>query len=640
MNRKRSGLIIAGLLVLGVVVGIAARERGQPRVQAQEGPKAPPVSVAPVERGDVVLTHETTGTVTASTEADVAAKIEQRIMALPYREGDAVQAGAVLARLDDTEARRQVQMAEAEARVAQAQLRDLLAGPRPQEIAQARAAYQQAQAAEAKAAQAWRHAQEVYGAGGLPEQTIAAAEAKVQVARAQVEIATANLDNARSNYQYVKEQVELDAEPRLRVQEAQGRLRTAEAQLAAAQTAVSDAERDLDRVTEMKRIGGASQEAVDKAQVRLETARAQLRAAEASRDTAREGLARAEEIYTLRAQPQQQLEDARTKQQSAEAQLKAARESLQAAETDLAHVKRLYSGPIPQRELDDAQARLAEARSATEAARQRLALLEEGASVTQISVARERVQQAEAKVAAARVTLSYCTVRAPLSGTVVRRYLDVGDMAGPRAPVLTIATAGHLVVKAAVPDRYAAQLFVGAPVTVTGATLDKPLALTVTRVYRSADPKTRLMPFEAALPSGTLLTVGSLVQVRLVLEKAAGVPVVPSDALLARPGGKRVAFVVEQDKAVLRTVVVGLEADGKAEIREGLRVGEQLVVGGQEMLRDKMPVKVAGKRDSAAHPGQVPQAGAGAKPAEPSLPSAAPGAPPSPEQTAPKGESR
>jgi multidrug efflux pump subunit AcrA (membrane-fusion protein) len=201
-------------------------------------------------------------------------------------------------------------------------------------------------------------------------------------------------------------------------------------------------------------------------------------------------------------------------------------------------------------------------------------------------------------------------------------------MAGPRTPLLTIATRGHLVVKAAVADRYAPQVLVGTLVTVTGPTLPKPLPLTVTRVYQSADPKTRLMPFEAALPPGIQLAVGSLVQVRIELEKAVGVPVAPVDALLSRPGGKRVAFVVEQEKAVLRPVEVGLEAEGKAEIRQGLRVGEQLVVGGQEMLRDQMPVKVGGKGDTGAKSGKAGQAGSAA------------GSPQPAGQAAPAGESR
>lgn len=607
--------ITIGCLLLMAVVALSGCGRGKQVAQAAEGPKAQPVKVTPVQLGEIILAHETTGTVTAATEAEVAAKVEQRLISLPYREGDEVPAGSVVARLDDTEARRQVQMAQAEARVAQAQLRDLQAGARTQEIAQAQAALQQAQAAENKAIQALRHAREVYGKGGLPEQTIAAAEGRAQVARAQVDTAIANLENARGNYQHIKEQVDLDAEPRLRIQEARGRLRTAEAQVAAAKTAFSDAQRDLDRVTQMKQIGGAAQEAVDKAQARLETTQSQLRAAEASRETAQEGLDRADEIYKLRAQPQQQLDDARTKLQSAEAQLQGAREAALAAETDLTHIKRLYSGPIPERELDDNAARVAEAKAATEAARQRLSLLESGASPTQLAVARERVQQAQAKVAAAQVILSYCTVKSPLSGMVIRRYLDTGDMAGPRTPILTLATRGHLVVKAALSDRHAGQLFVGAPLTVTGAALAKALPLTVSRVYQSADPKTRLMPFEATLPPGLKLAVGSLVQVRLVVQKAVGVPVVPADALLARPGGKRVAFVVEEGKAVQRLVEVGLEAEGKAEIREGLRVGDQLIIGGQEMLRDGAPVKIgAGKGPGGKADAEGPKApGGGAK---------------------------
>lgn len=602
--------IIVCLLIVGVVAVVGHRRAGQ-AAPDDTASKAQPVKVAAVELGEVILDLETTGTVTAATEAEVAAKVEQRIVSLAYREGDNVPAGAVLARLDDTEARRQVEMAEAEARVAQAQLYDLQAGSRPQEIAGARAALDQARATEAKAVQALEHAREVYGQGGLPEQTINAAEAKVEAARAQVEIATVNLGSARANYSTVKQQVELDAEPRLRVQEARGRLRSAEAQVSAATIAVSDAQRDADRVAQMLQIGGASQEAVDKAQARLDTAQAQLRSAEANLDTAREGLERAEEIYALRAQPQQQLEDARARQEAAEAQLRAAQEALAAAESDRAHVQRLYSGPIPQRELDDAEARVAEARAAAAAAQQRLSLLEAGASATQLVVARERVQQAQAKVAAARVALDNCTVRSPLSGAVIRRYLDVGDMAGPRTPLLTVATQGHLAVKAALSDRYASQLYVGAPVTVTGTSLPEPLPLTVTRVYQSADPKTRLMPFEAALPADVQLPVGSLLMVNLVVERVTGVPVAPVEALLSKAGGDRVAFVVEQDRAVQRRVEVGLEADGRAEVRSGLSAGDRLVVGGQEMLRDGMAVKVGG-----GAPGGQGQPGAAKPPGE------------------------
>ena len=432
-----------------------------------------------------------------------------------------------------------------------------------------------------------------------------------------MDAAAAAQDNASQTYQHVKDQYELDAEPRLRVQEAQGRHKTAEAQATAAQAALEDARRDLERVQQMQAIGGASQENLDKARTKLDTAQSQLTAAMAARDAAKEALDRAQEIYSLAAGPKQQLDDARTKLQAAQAQLKAAQEAADAAQRDYQHVLKLNSGPVPERETDDATSRLAEARAGTEAARQKLALLEAGPTSTQVLVARERVSQAEAKAAASRVTLSYCRVTAPVSGTIIRRMQDVGDMAGPRTPVLTIATQGHRVVKAAMPDRYAEQLQMGLGVELTATGKGKSLPAAITRIYRAADPKTRLMPFEVALPDGFAPPVGAMVRLEVTLEEAVGVPVVPSEVLVSRPGGKRIAFVVEDGKAIEKPVEVGIEADGRAEITSGLTPGESLIVAGYEMLKDKMEVNVA-------KPGQQPGKGEPGGQASPETSGAAP----------------
>jgi RND family efflux transporter MFP subunit len=551
------------------------------------------VKVAPVALGDLERTYKTTGTVEASTETDVAAKVEQRIIALPFREGDAVKAGAVVARLDASEAQQQLEIAAKEFSIAQAQLRDLLAGARPEEIAQAKAGYDQALATVRKAEQALAHARELYGTGGIPAQAIDAARGKMEVAQSQYSAAQASYENAQQNYQHIKDQVELNAEPRLRVEEAQGRVKSAEAQVAVTQTALEDARRDLNRIAQLRDIGGASQESVDKAQDRVATYEAQLNAARAAADAARSALARAQEILDLNAGPQQQLDDARTKLQAAESQLKAAKQAAQAAQEDYLHVLALYSGPIPQREIDDAAARLAEARSAAEAARKKWEEAKAGPTSTQVAVARERVAQAAAKLRAAQVALSYCTVTAPVSGTVIRRMLDVGDMAGPRAPILTLATASHAVVKAALPDKYAEFLQVGTPAQVKARQDPRAVPASVTRVYGAADSRTRLMPFEIALPPELRWPPGAMVEVSLTLEKASQVPVVPSDALLSRPDGKRVVFVVEDGKAVERAVVVGIEAEGKAQIKEGLRPGEMLVTAGNDMLKNNMEVNIA-----------------------------------------------
>ena len=74
-----------------------------------------------------------------ATQVQVAAEIGGRVIALPTNEGDRVQAGDILARLDTRDTELALQRATAERQQAQAQLNLLLAGSRPEDIRQAAA---------------------------------------------------------------------------------------------------------------------------------------------------------------------------------------------------------------------------------------------------------------------------------------------------------------------------------------------------------------------------------------------------------------------------------------------------------------------------------------------------------------------
>src|SRR5512134_2621329 len=90
---------------LGLALGLAtcspkpSRPPGEPA-----GPTPRAVATAAVERtggGDATVP----GTVRARQRSALAARIPASVVALPYREGDAVPAGAVAVRLDDTAVR-------------------------------------------------------------------------------------------------------------------------------------------------------------------------------------------------------------------------------------------------------------------------------------------------------------------------------------------------------------------------------------------------------------------------------------------------------------------------------------------------------------------------------------------------------
>ena len=117
---------IAAAAVLAVVLGLAAAWAAR-----HLGHDAEPLSV--------------TGTIEA-TQVDISPRITGRIVERPVREGQPVEKGQLVARLDGEQLTAELRRAEATLRTTEAQLRDLRAGARPQEIQEAEATASRAQA--------------------------------------------------------------------------------------------------------------------------------------------------------------------------------------------------------------------------------------------------------------------------------------------------------------------------------------------------------------------------------------------------------------------------------------------------------------------------------------------------------------
>jgi multidrug resistance efflux pump len=103
------------------------------------------------------------------------------------KDGEAVKAGQVLARLDDGEQRLAVARAEAVANAAHARLKDLESGPRPEQVAAARAAVERAARERDIVRQTLERLQRVREAGAVTPEMVAEAEAKLRIAEAQLE---------------------------------------------------------------------------------------------------------------------------------------------------------------------------------------------------------------------------------------------------------------------------------------------------------------------------------------------------------------------------------------------------------------------------------------------------------------------
>jgi RND family efflux transporter MFP subunit len=158
-----------------------------------------------------------------------------------------------------------------------------------------------------------------------------------------------------------------------------------------------------------------------------------------------------------------------------------------------------------------------------------------------------------------------------------------------------------------VPQAYAHRIKVGDPVTIevaerSGANFNGVVA----RTARAIDTATRTMQIEIRVPNpGDALIAGAYVQVRLPVAGAPGAVIVPTDVLLFRPEGTRVAVVDGKGRVRLVTVKLGTDFGDRVEVLSGLPPGARLISHPADSLSDGDPVVV-----TAAAPGEAaPEAG-------------------------------
>ncbi|HEY9617948.1 MAG TPA: efflux RND transporter periplasmic adaptor subunit [Microcoleaceae cyanobacterium] len=134
------GVLVLSLLGTGGYVAYSQVTTAQ-RQQARRN-----LQTATVERQTLPLTISANGTVQPERSVNVSPKSSGILKELLVKEGDRVQAGQILARMDDSNLQGQLLQAQANLASAQANLDKLLAGNRPQEVAQAQAQLAAAQA--------------------------------------------------------------------------------------------------------------------------------------------------------------------------------------------------------------------------------------------------------------------------------------------------------------------------------------------------------------------------------------------------------------------------------------------------------------------------------------------------------------
>jgi membrane fusion protein, multidrug efflux system len=234
------------------------------------------------------------------------------------------------------------------------------------------------------------------------------------------------------------------------------------------------------------------------------------------------------------------------------------------------------------------------------------------------------VRVAEATLQQALAQKSYEVIRAPFSGVVTARYVDVGALvpAGTGStqsiqPVVDLADIDIVRVQVYVGQSDAARLADGDSVTVTSDTDPAhPIQATISRKSMGLDARTRTMLCEADVPNQPpRLFPGQFVKVTLKL-KGAKTPLVPGEALTWR-GDKLFVALLQDGHVHLQQVTTGDDSGRTVQVLTGLQGGETVILNPSPELSDGDRVQVAetpAQKPSAAAPAQATAAPRGASP--------------------------
>jgi multidrug efflux pump subunit AcrA (membrane-fusion protein) len=198
--------LLAGIILLGIG-GAYYYVNNEQAAQAAEEPA---IQTATVRQGEIVVSATGAGTVIPAEEVSPGFRGSGILAELAVQVGDEVEAGDVLARLDDTAAREKVTQAEIALRQAELQLQQLLSGADAASLAAARSALATAQADLARLTtppgeQDIEAAQQNLRSAQLTLNSLLAGPTAEEIAgaKADLELATVALQQAQADYDKV-----------------------------------------------------------------------------------------------------------------------------------------------------------------------------------------------------------------------------------------------------------------------------------------------------------------------------------------------------------------------------------------------------------------------------------------------------
>ncbi|HEY9902734.1 MAG TPA: efflux RND transporter periplasmic adaptor subunit [Candidatus Sericytochromatia bacterium] len=286
-----------------------------------------------------------------------------------------------------------------------------------------------------------------------------------------------------------------------------------------------------------------------------------------------------------------QIEGARAEIESKQATVQQRQAALQQARATEADAQRTLerfqilanNGAISRQELDTRSTTAATTAEATRVAQ------------ANIGTAQADVRSSVAKLQQLQTQLGQTVVRAPVSGVVAEKIVNLGDVTNGTQKLFTLIGNGALELQAQVPATQLPQVRTGASAKITSDTDSRvSLSGTVREIAPLVNAQSRQALVRIDVPATTLLRPGMFARAAITTTTNTGVTV-PNKAIQPQSDGSIMVFLLSgEDKVQARKVEVGEVVNGgNVEIKNGLKQGDRVVVAGAGYLKDGDRVRIA-----------------------------------------------
>jgi membrane fusion protein, multidrug efflux system len=211
-------------------------------------------------------------------------------------------------------------------------------------------------------------------------------------------------------------------------------------------------------------------------------------------------------------------------------------------------------------------------------------------------------QQAEARLSEIRATIDRKTIRAPFSGVLGIRQVNLGQYLTNGAPIVPLQSLDPIYVNFAVPQQDGGQMRIGRTVRISS---NEPgggeFSGRISALDSVIDPTTRNVQVQATLPNPSArLRPGMFVQAQVILGAAQKVIALPASSINYAPYGDSVFIVGDMKnehgqsyRGVRQQVVkLGAARGDQIAVLSGIKTGEEVVTSGVFKLRNGAPIQV------------------------------------------------